>query len=133
MSALDDLITELRCGAWDEQTAAPNTPRAGHGKPHGQCAVTALLVHDELGGAILRCEMPDGSSHYWNRIIAVGEVDLTREQYDHDAPIPRGVEVPRERLTQGERAAAARTVERYELLKKRVREGIRSNHDPRWD
>lgn len=105
--------------AWCEPTAAPGAPGAGAGKPHGQCAVTALLVQDLLGGTLMRADMGDGTSHYWNLIPAMGEVDLTREQYDADRPIPRGAEVPRARLLVGERAAAARTPERYEILRNR--------------
>lgn len=51
----------------------------------GQCAVTALVVHDQFGGQILEAEVhfQDGSRqgfHYWNR-LAGGDVDLTAEQF----------------------------------------------------
>jgi hypothetical protein len=52
----------------------------------GQCAVTALVVHDLLGGELLEAEVDhaDGSHqgfHYWNRFAGV-DVDLTRRQFD---------------------------------------------------
>lgn len=51
----------------------------------GQCAVTALVLHDLFGGELLEAEVHfrDGSRqgfHYWNRFDGV-EVDLTREQF----------------------------------------------------
>jgi hypothetical protein len=52
----------------------------------GQCASTALVVQDRLGGELLMAEVhePDGSRqgvHYWNRLPDGRELDLTREQF----------------------------------------------------
>jgi hypothetical protein len=52
----------------------------------GQCAVTALVVQDLLGGALLLAEVrnadgPRQGVHYWNRLAGGLEVDLTREQF----------------------------------------------------
>lgn len=85
-------------------------------KPHGQCAVTALVVQDLLGGEILRAEIEGLGSHYWNLVPWMGEIDLTRAQFPDALILPRGVIVPRSRLLEGERAAQARTSERYEEL-----------------
>jgi hypothetical protein len=114
-----NLIDALRF-SWSAKTAAAGTVIPGPGCPHGQCAVTALVVQDHLGGALLRAEIPGRGSHYWNLIPAVGELDLTREQFPADLEIPRGVEVPRSRLLEGERSRAALTPERYDMLKQRV-------------
>ena len=51
----------------------------------GQCAVTALVVHDLMGGELLEAEVHyhDGERqgfHYWNRLAGV-DLDLTREQF----------------------------------------------------
>lgn len=102
--------------AWGPDTAYGTY----QGGPWGQCAVTALVVQDLFGGDLLRAVIPGHGSCYWNRIPGMGEVDLTREQYGDDVPIPRGVVVPRSRLLEGERAAEARTLERYLLLRERV-------------
>lgn len=116
--------------SWCEKTSAMGV-NARSGCPHGQCAVTALLVQDIVGGVLLRAEIehPDGrrESHYWNLIPAVGELDLTREQYDAALVIPRGAEVPRSRLLEGPRAATARTLERYELLRDRYFDIVKPN------
>ena len=48
-------------------------------KSLGQCAVTALIVNDFIGGKIMRC-MCETGSHYYNLIN--GEiVDLTKKQF----------------------------------------------------
>ncbi len=51
----------------------------------GQCAVTALVVHDLVGGELLEAEVhyADGSRqgfHYWNRLAGV-DIDLSRAQF----------------------------------------------------
>jgi len=118
MGILSDLMVGLQ-RAWCAETAAPGTDGAGPGRPIGQCAVSALLMQDLFGGELLRAVI-DGQSHYWNRIPGGGELDVTRGQYPDEVEIPRGVVVPRSRLLEGDRAAAARTVERYRLLCDRV-------------
>ena len=50
----------------------------------GQCAVTAMIVHDRFGGEVRRA-VNEGVIHYWNRIDGV-DVDLTRDQFDSWAP-----------------------------------------------
>ncbi|MHB8457601.1 MAG: YunG family protein [Acidimicrobiales bacterium] len=66
----------------------------------GQCGVTALVVHELLGGELLEAEVlfPDGTRqgyHYWNRLVG-GDVDLTREQFTDGEQIqaPRVVPAP---------------------------------------
>lgn len=46
----------------------------------GQCAVTALIVQDFLGGKLLRGKIC-GEDHYWNFLPGQGELDLTRQQF----------------------------------------------------
>jgi hypothetical protein len=67
------------CDPTDIPTWTPAEPS------QGQCAVTALVVHDLLGGLLLEAEVhhADGSHqgfHYWNRFAGV-DVDLTRRQF----------------------------------------------------
>lgn len=86
----------------------------------GQCAVTALVVQDLLGGELLLAEVShaDGSHqglHYWNRLSGGAEVDLTRGQFSRAEIIgpPRLVARPPD-TTQG------RLAEQYRVLLKRV-------------
>ena len=105
--------------SWCRDTGAGNSGLSG--MPVGQCAVTALLVQDLIGGQIVRTVIVTESgeeSHYFNRIQGMGDIDLTRAQYPTHV-IPYGVEVERARLLEGERAITARTPERYVLLKSR--------------
>lgn len=90
----------------------------------GQCAVTALVVQDALGGELRRAVV-NGESHYWN-IAADGTViDLTRSQFS--TPLTIEDEQPRERdyvlsfpVTEHRykllRWRIARALEAYELV-----------------
>lgn len=67
------------CDPTDVALWSPSNPA------RGQCAVTALVVHDLIGGQLLEAEVlhPDGAPqgfHYWNRLAGL-DVDLTREQF----------------------------------------------------
>lgn len=72
--------------AWSGETSAD-----GNWSPErpslGQCAVTALVLQDHLGGELLRAEV-DGVSHYWNRLPDGTEIDLTRDQFARFSPGP---------------------------------------------
>lgn len=71
-------------GAWGADTsAAPEWH--GDNPPMGQCAVTALVVQDHLGGDLLRV-VNEGESHYYNRLPGGSELDLTRGQFDRWQP-----------------------------------------------
>jgi hypothetical protein len=66
----------------------------------GQCAVTALVVQDILGGELLMADVhhADGARqgvHYWNRLADGVEVDLTRAQFTHGEVIGTAEVVPR--------------------------------------
>lgn len=86
MTDIDALFDALRA-SWNHETCVnssiwlPNVPATG------QCAVTALVVQDYLGGELLRAMNPEGQSgsklvsHYWNRLPGGREVDLTRGQF----------------------------------------------------
>ncbi len=112
--------------AWCEETRSPSQQDAPmQPRACGQCAVTALVVQDLCGGDILRAEViikrGRRVSHYWNRIPGVGEIDLTRAQFDDDQPIPRGGITSRVPMLDSERAVAARTRHRYEILVERYK------------
>ena len=66
--------------AWTRSTSAD--PRWSDDNPaRGQCAVTALVVQDVLGGELRRAVV-DCVSHYWNRLPDGVELDFTREQFE---------------------------------------------------
>jgi hypothetical protein len=78
----------------------------------GQCAVTALVVQDYLGGDLMRCEV-EGTSHYWNLVDGV-EIDLTRSQFNHF--LPRHIAVRSRDYV----LSSPDTMRRYETLRARV-------------
>lgn len=78
-AAIRDSWSIESCDPTDVAVWTPDNPA------RGQCAVTALVVHDLLGGELLEAEVrnPDGSRqgfHYWNRLAGL-DVDLTLSQF----------------------------------------------------
>jgi hypothetical protein len=101
--------------AWSAGTSAEPTNWTPGNAAWGQCAVTALVVQDALGGVLVRADV-DGVAHYWNRLDDGREVDLTREQFGPDADIPAGEERDRSYVL-----SFSDTARRYKLLKRRLR------------
>jgi hypothetical protein len=79
----------------------------------GQCAVTALVVQDFLGGDIWRGQV-EFVTHYWNHVLGQS-VDLTLHQFPRGSTRTPDVPVHRDRLL-----ADANTWRRYQLLRQRV-------------
>ncbi len=61
---------------WSEQNSA-----------WGQCAVSALIVQDLLGGQLLLGKINGIVEHYWNRLADYTELDFTRDQFEHVASL----------------------------------------------
>src|SRR4051794_1514898 len=87
---------------WCERTCDPVdlADWSAENPARGQCGVTALVVQDLLGGAVLMAEVhnADGSRqgvHYWNRLNGGVELDLTREQFLDGEHIGPGTPVAR--------------------------------------
>lgn len=68
--------------AWSRETAHPSCQEiwTTENPSVGQCACTALIVQEFLGGTISRLEFPDRSIIYHNRVLNQ-VVDLTWEQH----------------------------------------------------
>ncbi|GHJ44034.1 hypothetical protein Cs7R123_13760 [Catellatospora sp. TT07R-123] len=85
---------------------------------HGQCGVTAMVLHDLLGGDLLLGEVhEDGRRtgfHYWNRLPDGAEVDLTRQQFGPAETVTDGAVVVRPP------DAPRRCRGQYQLLRHRV-------------
>ena len=99
-----------------------DTSAAGEWSPenpsHGQCAVTALLLQDYLGGTLMRCTV-GGVSHYWTYLPSGEDVDLTREQFPTFEPDGDIEERSRDYVLGFED-----TARRYRTLAARVREAL---------
>jgi hypothetical protein len=116
---LESLEAAIR-GAWSLETSdepenwTPDNPAAG------QCAVTARVVRDYLGGDVLVAGVVlDGrrvNRHAWNVLQSGLTIDLTREQF-------RGGELLEAPAIE-QQLLADRNPERYELLAARVRANL---------
>jgi hypothetical protein len=103
---LVDFYQQLR-RSWSIESSRwqPDNPACG------QCGVTALVVHDKLGGEILKTDV-NGAGHFYNRIDG-RRVDLTMSQFD--SPIGYD-DIPSNR----DEALGDCSQQQYELLKSRV-------------
>ncbi|MCY0929893.1 hypothetical protein OTB20_27620 [Streptomyces sp. H27-H1] len=117
---LADIDRAVR-SSWSEQTCTPAyRDRWTRENPaRDQCGVTALVLHDLLGGELIRGEvLVDGERvdyHWWNRLGMGVEIDLTREQFGPEEKIGEGVVVPRPQESDMRRLRTE-----YEILRERV-------------
>jgi GNAT superfamily N-acetyltransferase len=114
LSELESVIRE----SWGRDTSDDPDEWSESNPARGQCAVTALLVRDLVGGEILLANvLRDGERverHAWNRLSSGLSLDLTRSQFQNGEEF--------EEPTPGEPMVADRS--RYELLAVRVRERL---------
>jgi hypothetical protein len=121
-----DRLEQLRRSfgeAWCRETSSAPQAWSAENPALGQCAVTALVIQDELGGELLRAVVGE-VSHYWNRIPSGEEVDITRHQF---SPVPmelKGEVRDRDYLLTNED-----TVRRYRLLRAKLELELRSRVD----
>ena len=125
------LIGHLLRRAWCRETAHPDSQATwSETNPAlGQCAVSALVVYDLLGGAITRCTVDGFGSHYAN-LVNLGEmhlrVDLTLSQFPSGTRMHEGSVVSSDHLLHSSRAILAGTPERYVMLRERVAQVVRN-------
>jgi hypothetical protein len=124
LSSLAAIDRAVRAG-WSRETCDPvDLPDWSPSNPaRGQCGVTALVLWELLGGELLLAPVfrADGSRqgvHYWNRLVAGVEVDLTREQFTAGERVgePAAVTAPR--------GGPTRLAAEYALLRRRVRDSL---------
>lgn len=79
-----ETLTEAISKSWSAETSAFPDKWNPENPALGQCAVTACVVQDYLGGEILNCLaiLPDGGTdtHYYN-VIDGEDLDLTKQQF----------------------------------------------------
>lgn len=78
----------------------------------GQCAVTALVINDFFGGKIMRVELADGGSHYFNNVDG-RDLDFTIDQSDC---VPMEMKFPAETRSRAELLSTYDTAIRYGVL-----------------
>jgi hypothetical protein len=123
-NVMDESVLEVYIrDSWIRETSSePNwTPE---NPAFGQCAVTALIVNDYLGGKIVWAEAvnPEGSkiSHYFNTVDGK-VIDFTRCQFPEGTTIPAGIDKTKGFPTTRDYVLSFEaTRKRYEILKQRV-------------
>jgi hypothetical protein len=95
---------------WSRETAYEPEKWTPENPTHGQCAITALVIQDLLGGDLLRAKV-NGAEHYWNRLPDSSELDLTRDQFG-----PALTTTTPERVSRAYVLSFSNTVRRYEQL-----------------
>ncbi|KAA1395775.1 YunG family protein [Aeromicrobium ginsengisoli] len=122
---LEAVILALR-ESWGPDTCAPEdvadwTP---DNPARGQCATTALVLHDFFGGSLVTGEVfvdPSTGSgamervdfHWWNRLPDGEQVDITLEQFGPHEHVVGGIDVLRP-------TGSTRLDQQYALLSARV-------------
>jgi len=113
-------LQALLRAAWGPDTCYPAASEEWRpdNPARDQCGMTALVVHDLLGGDLIVGEVHvDGikvGNHYWNRLPDGTEIDLTAEQFLPEECIVNGQVVVRPP------DAPRRHRQQYELLSDRV-------------
>lgn len=76
--------------AWTIETAyeGDRTKWSTQNPDAGQCAITALLVHDYFGGEIYTGMAHQGKRHFWN-VVNGHVIDLTKSQFDGEVKFNR--------------------------------------------
>ena len=116
---LIDELTKVLELSWNKNTCTPSLQDSwnGNNKALGQCAITALIVNDFLGGKIMRC-MCESGSHYYN-LINGNIIDLTSSQFNEIPDYTKGEERAREYLLSNKD-----TMKRYKLLLNKVKDNF---------
>lgn len=116
---LDHFFAGIR-SSWSDQTSQGefNAQRPST----GQCAVTALVLQDYLGGELTRT-LVEGESHYWLRTPTGEDIDLTADQFDVPVPHETGELRTREYVLSNES-----TQRRYAILSQEVRNFLVREH-----
>lgn len=72
-------MSKLR-NAWSKETSADPDNWKETNPAWGQCAISALVIQDLLGGKLLRTKI-NGTSHYYSELPNGQALDVTREQF----------------------------------------------------
>jgi hypothetical protein len=119
-------------GSWAADTCsaddAARAPWTTDNPAWGQCDVTALVLHDLLGGSLMVGEVhlhgEQHGYHWWNRLESGVEIDLTREQFQDGQVVTAG------RIVTRPPGPPRRRQREYDLLRHRVLSTLGTRHDP---
>lgn len=118
---LSELLRSVRV-SWTQATSVSPEKWSPKVPSTGQCAVTALVLQDFLGGRIMRCDIEGDGSHYWIVMDEGQEIDITADQFGGREVRLGSATIPREKLLD-----SPNTTSRYRILLKEVRQNLRKN------
>lgn len=105
--------------SWNSDTCAPEGAATWNADnpAREQCITTVLVVHDVMGGELVRGEVHVAGErvdyHWWNRLPDGSDLDLTREQFADHEHVIGGATVARPN-------DGGRVAQQYEVLRARV-------------
>lgn len=109
-----DRLARVIARSWSRETSYDPSGWSEKNSAWGQCAVSALVVQDLLGGELLVGKV-NGIEHYWNRLADNREFDLTKDQFGHIKSFEGPRRVDREFVI-----SFPHTRRRYERLRRKV-------------
>lgn len=130
---LTDIERAVRA-SWGKDTypSDARTPWNSDNPARGQCGVVAAVLHDILGGDLMRGEVHVNGErvdyHWWNRLPGGLEIDLTRDQFSQEESITEGVAITRPPNAEMKRLRAE-----YELLRRRVFDALEPQEESRQE
>jgi len=115
----EEPIKEIFKKGWDKDTCYPALRKKWrNSSPEvGQCAITALIVHDIYGGEIAYNKI---KNHFWNKLPSGKFVDLTKGQFSNPGNLKPDLFIERSEILNSKAAKLFETKNRYNLLKRRV-------------
>lgn len=113
-----NIVFEALQSCWIKETSKQPEKWTKTNPSLGQCAITSVIVKEMFGGIIIRGEMKNGQTHYWN-IVGNDIVDLTRDQYKHELSFERISLVNEDKILSNED-----TAKRLDILKKKLKKEL---------
>jgi hypothetical protein len=114
VKSVEHKVSAALSQSWSLETSYDPAGWSEHNSAWGQCAVSALIVQDLLGGELLVGKV-NGIEHYWNELPDGRQVDLTKHQFGRIASLEGPSQVSREFVL-----SFPETRTRYERLRRRV-------------
>jgi len=126
-----NLLESILKKSWSKKTCHPAIRKDWtlENPAIGQCAITALIVHDYFGGELLYCKH---HHHYWNRLPDNNEIDLTRCQFPKDIKICIDEVKQRGFNLKNKYDKEAKTLKRYKILKRQVENILKQKEENSW-
>ena len=114
VESVESKVSAALCQSWSLETSYDPAGWSEHNSAWGQCAVSALIVQDVMGGELLVGKI-NGVEHYWNELPDGRQIDLTRHQFGKIASLEGISHASRECVL-----SFPDTRSRYERLRRRV-------------